>query len=243
MVRDYGGGGRVGVGTPQANPTVEPELSRLVPRDVATYAVRLCSTAAEPEVRLREYIENLSATLRRYDTLVLDAFAFGCTGSAYLVGAEREAELVSELAGRAGYPVITATQALYDMLCALQAGRLGIIAPYPPALREAGERYWASRGFTVVRAAAVATGRADTRGIYELTSAHASAALDEFELDGLDAVVLSGTGMPTLGALERWDGALPVLSSNVALGWALCRALGRDVAASTWLSAAAPWRV
>ena len=52
------------------------------------------------------------------------------------------------------------------------------------------------------------------------------------EADGAQALVASGTGMPTLRALRtlRRETALPVLSSNLCLAWCLLRAVAPELA-------------
>ncbi len=77
-------------------------------------------------------------------------------------------------------------------------------------------------------------GSQDTRRIYGLRSADALAALDGGVSDAAEALLMSGTGMPTLSALAPAAMRIgrPVLSSNYCLAWALRRALGEDT--SLW---------
>ena len=82
---DYGRAGIIGIGTPQANPTVEAETRILLPPNALLQTVRLTSPAPDALDRLREYLLDLPQTLARYDTLKPAAFGFGCTGSSYLV--------------------------------------------------------------------------------------------------------------------------------------------------------------
>ena len=57
--REYGKGGWVGIGTLQANPTVEAEFRRLLPDDMEMLTTRLLGDAASSEQRLVDYIEHL----------------------------------------------------------------------------------------------------------------------------------------------------------------------------------------
>ena len=59
-----------------------------------------------------------------------------------------------------------------------------------------------------------------------MTSDDALAGLRSVDRTGADCIVVSGTGMPTLRALRRFqhECPLPVLSSNLSLAWALTRA-------------------
>lgn len=233
----YGRTGMLGIGTPQANPTVEAEMGILLPRTCTSHGVRLTSAAAEPAQRLVDYIEGLDGYLARYDSFRPDVFGFACTGSAYLVGAAREAEIVAG----AQLPVVTATAAIRWTLERLGARRIAVVAPYPGALFRAGLDYWAAAGFEVVRAAQVQIASADTRNIYALAPDDARPVLAELDLSGLDAVLLSGTGLPTLPLLADWPHAVPLLSSNACLAACMMDRLGRAdlLGADGWVTG---WR-
>ncbi len=225
--RDYGKLGRVGVLTPQANPTVEAEFRVLLPDGVAMLTARSTSGAKSPRQRLVDYIEQLGGCLDTYDTLRPDVVAFACTGSAYLVGHHREHALLSTQSARFGRPVISATQAIHSALQARGASRLAVFAPYPEFLLEAGLRYWQALGYEVVTHGRIVTRSTDTRTIYELTSEVARQALREQAPADVDAVLLSGTGMPGLSLVLDHDDftRCPVFSSN----WCLAEAAVREL--------------
>ena len=84
-------------------------------------------------------------------------------------------------------------------------------------------RLWAERGFDVVRISAVSPGIDDLDAIYELRSDDAAAALEAGVDGAAEAVVFSGSGLPTLAMLERAAErtGLPVLCSNASLAEAL----------------------
>jgi maleate isomerase len=223
---DYGARGRLGLLTPQANPTVEPEFRRLLPEGTELYVARSTSRSADPRTRLVEYLEWLPETVAQFDTLRLRAIAFACTGSSYLLGAAREAELVGAATRVAGAPVETAALAILRARAHVGARRIFVVSPYPAWLRDAGVAYWRAAGLDVAGTADVPTqrvgGRPDTRGIYELQSANAAAALEGLDTRGADAVLLSGTGMPSLALLRARAGTPPrLLSSNLCLAWRL----------------------
>ena len=107
-------------------------------------------------------------------------------------------------------------------------GKIAVVAPYPMPLIEAGSAYWASWGIHVTAIERVVTRSADTRTIYELGSADAEAALGRLDPKGAEAVLLSGTGLPTLPALRSADIGLPLFTSNGCLAARLMARLGRE---------------
>lgn len=230
---DYGPRARVGVATPQANPTVEPELRALVPEVVGVYATRLVHPAPRVEERLDHYVRHMPEAIASFGVLRLAAFGFGCTGSSYRVGPALEDRLTAEAsAATGGLQVVTAAQAIRHALAALGLRRVALVSPYPEGLSEAGYRYWAECGIELVARQRVEPSLSDTHRIYELTSDDALDALRRIDRSGAEALLATGTGMPTLRALRRLRGELdlPALSSNLCLAWALTRAAAPELA-------------
>jgi maleate isomerase len=229
--------GRVGIGTPQANPTVEAEMAILLPRACSLHITRLTSGEESPEARLRAYLLDLETHLGAYDTLHPDVFGFACTGSSYLLGRAEEERLIDRAATRFGYPVETACRAIAWSLARMRARRIALVAPYSASLIDAATEYWMAAGIEVVGAHQIPTGTADTRGIYELSNAHVDAVLRAVPCDGLDAVLVSGTGLPSLPALRRRDLGVPVIASNLCLAARLLEMLGLGA----WLDGGTPY--
>jgi maleate isomerase len=230
----------VGIAVPQANPTVEPEMRELLPRDIGVYATRLTHSSPRVEERLEHYVTHIPDAIRTFGTLDLAAFGFGCTGSSYIAGREREDRLTAEAHAECRLPIVTAAQAVRLALETLGAKRFALVSPYPQALSEAGYVYWRAAGYALTATLQVDPVLSDTHAIYELTSDDALAALRRLDARGADCIVCSGTGMPTLRALRHFasESTPPVLSSNLCLAWALCRAAAPELAPTTpceWL--------
>ncbi len=216
MMESYASLGRFGVGVPQSNPTVEAELGVLLPRTASLHVTRLTSSAADPLDRLRRYLADLPIYLKDFDGLKLAAFAFACTGSSYLLGVDEEAKIAESCAAKFGYPIALAADSIVWALEKLNARNIAVIAPYPAALIEAGHHYLEARGVQVAALERVITSTADTRSIYLTGIADARAALARLPKSGIDAILISGTGMPTLGAVDT-HGLPPIISSNLCV--------------------------
>lgn len=228
--REYGSRGRVGVLPPQANPTVEPEVGACLPPGVTMYTARLTSSCPTPRDRFLEYFDNLDRTLQAYDTLKLDVVAFACTASSYLIGQEREDRELAALSKKRGYPIISGGQAIIAALRKLGLKKISIGAPYPAFVLDACKAYYEAAGFQIVSMHQIQDTSADTRAIYELSSKDAVNALPKLDTRNVDGLLFTGSGMASFRALiaAGQQTGLPVLSTNLCLGWALCRALGLE---------------
>jgi maleate isomerase len=109
----------------------------------------------------------------------------------------------------------------------LGARTIGLVSPYPESLTQKSAAYWADQGFAIGGIVRIGT-RVDTfHPIYSISAANAQAGVQELEGKKLDAIVLLGTGMPTLEAvLGRAHEASPLLlSCMLCLGWAAINAV------------------
>jgi maleate isomerase len=242
MSLEYARRGLVGMLTPQANTTVEPEFNVLWPPGVAMINARLVSDKRAMADRLRDYFATYATALGQFANAPLNAAAAACTGASYLAGKEREAALVRDISASGGVPFITAALAVVDALQALNARRLGLVSPYPDDLNRASLAYWRSHGFDVVEVADVFSGETAFHPIYGLGASRAAQALVRLEHTRVDAIVMLGTGMPTLTPIAQtigWRGA-PVMSCNLCLAWRILEMFDhqppRDARLHAWLA-------
>lgn len=81
MTLEYAPRGLIGVFTPQANTTVEPEMQVLLPPGFAAINARLTSPKDTIEDRLIDYYDTLEDSLTQFANAPIEAVAVGCTGA------------------------------------------------------------------------------------------------------------------------------------------------------------------
>ena len=222
MSVEYAPKGLVGVLTPQANTTVEPEYSILSPPGYAFINARMMSPHPTIEARLLDYFANIDAFSRQFANAPIGALAFACTGTSYLAGKDSEDRALGDLSNALGIPAISAATAVVMALNALGAKRIGLVSPYEGELDAACSPYWESRGFAIAAKTSAARPGDHFHPIYSLPSGAARQALDQMGDPNLDAIVMLGTGMPTLAPIAQtpFIGRTPVLSCMFCLIWA-----------------------
>jgi maleate isomerase len=221
MAVEYAPRGLLGVLTPQANTTVEPELAALLPPGVAMLNARMTSGKATIVARLLDYLATLDAAAGQFANAPLGAVAFACTGASYFAGVAEEEAAVARISAARGVPFVTAGHAVRDAFRALGARRIGLVSPYPQDLTDAAIAYFTALGFEVARVSGSAQQDGVFHPIYAMTGQGAHDALLALDPRGLDAIAMLGTGMPTLAPILRtpFHGGVPVLSCMLALAW------------------------
>jgi maleate isomerase len=222
-LREYGRTGLFGLLTPQSNPVAEPELRILLPPTTALMAARLTSPSSVLQQRLTDYGERLGEFVEQFGEVAFDAVGFACTGSSYGIDVAEDRRRAEEVAARKGYPVVTAAQAVKAALDTLRVRAIALISPYPDWLTEACRSHWERSGMRVSAILQLPSGPAEAHGIYGLTSTEVLEAVASFDVRGAQAILLTGTGMPSLRVILELEPAygVPVLSSNLCLAWAL----------------------
>jgi maleate isomerase len=222
MSIEYAERGLIGVLTPQSNTTVEPEFWVLLPPRLTALNARVTCESLDMQSRLVHYIEHLDEFCNQFGNAPLNAMVLACTGSSYLVGAQKEEQFLDRISSKLQIPVLTSAICVVKALRAIGANRIGLSSPYPDALNQMSTNYWLDQGFDVVCVSRVDAANEAFHPIYAIGSKEARASMDEFAGYSLDAVVMLGTGMPTLSTIlemNSLDSHPPVLSSMLATVW------------------------
>ena len=225
----FGWRGRIGVLLPPGNPTVEPELSAMVPAGVTLHFGRLetppsvgkAGEHAGMEERDRAYREGLAGPTAAHSQVRPAVMLLAHTASSYALGYGNEQALVDRIASLAGAPALLAAQAVLAALRHLGVKRLALGTPYPESISRQGKAYWEAAGFEIAGYHRLE----NVTDIYAENEERAYELARRADAPEADAVLLSGTGLPTVAVLETLERDLgkPVLSSNQASLWRALR--------------------
>jgi maleate isomerase len=233
MSLEYSPGGLVGLLTPQANTTAEAEFQILLPQGVGMVNGRLVSHAPELHDRLQDYFANLDLHTAQFGDAPINVLGLAVTGASYFMGLAKEAESLQRISLSRGVPVVSAGWAVRQCLTLLGAKRIALVSPYPHSLLLHSQAYWTSDGFEVLEVAQVEKTAGGGKSldtshpVYSLGSEAVVQSLQTLSSTAADAVVLLGTGLPTLRCLLAAPQVIgkPVMSCNLALAWCCANAM------------------
>jgi maleate isomerase len=216
---------RVGIATPSANPAFELEIRALLPPSVGVHVTRLpVLPGTSLEERNAAYMAYYPDALASFGALPLDASAIGLTGPSYAFTPDQDVAFEARLSRDRDHKVVLPSRAIAGALEALGLRRVVLFSPYPGWLTDRSLTYWQAAGLDVVGVFKVS----ETFRAYELTPEEVIDALNRCPAPDDAAVIMSGTGMPTLDALAvcQPGRSSVLLPSNLAVAFALARVLG-----------------
>lgn len=219
---------RVGIILPPPNPTVEPEYHAALPKSVVMHAQRFPHQQGDLAQRNEGYRRSYESCVMGYRPLRIDAFLISCTGSNYRLGEQQDKEVVRQLTAKTGVPTVTSTGVIHEALEALKVKGLALISPYPKWLTQESAEYWKECGYRLDEV--IQLGEGVDNIAFELDDDYVAEFLEKLPQPQPDAAILmTGTGMPTIGAIARTGHRfkVPVLSSNLCGVWWLLKQTGQ----------------
>jgi len=174
--------------------------------------------------RTRAYVESLPGPARTLAAVNPSVVVLAFTAASYVNGFAGEQVLADRIASFAGTRALTAAQAILAALAHLGVRKLALGTPYPESISALGKAYWTAAGLDVVGYHRLA----DVENIYDESEERAYRLARAADVPEADAVLLSGTGLPTVGILELIERDLgkPVVTSNQASLWRALRLAG-----------------
>ena len=204
-----------GVLVPWANYAIESELPYIMPQNVTWHFARLVPATNSTELDqsfLQAMVDATRDSVFSLSKLNLSGIAFGCTSAGFSYPGQ-----LSRMFGTANEetPVLTAFEAIVDVLAYVGAARITLITPYEEWLTEIEVAAFAKAGIDI--ATCKSLGYKDR--IDSITADEIVRAYQGCRNSKPDAVVLSCTAMHTLEAIYQIENAtsIPVISSNTAM--------------------------
>jgi len=211
----------------QSDETIEDEFRRLVPdTGVSLYHSRVESGAEVTPETLARMAHDLPAAARRLPRPIhFDAVGYACTSGASVIGPEKVAALVA---------AVCQTRHVTEPLSALVAacGHLGVsklafLSPYTETVSDTLRGALAARG--VESPVFGSFDEAEETRVARIDGASVMAAARHLaRTGGAEALFLSCTNLRSFGVIDAIEAeiGLPVLSSNLVLGWHMFRLSG-----------------
>ncbi len=231
MRPDPRSGSKIGVLVPYTNVNLEPDLTLMPPEGATLHFERLgdydIDAVPGTDQMARLGASDISESLRLICGVRPAAVLYGCTSATLTHGPEFDRDLARRVKAASGAVSITAAGALIAAIQALGVTKVGFSSPYLGEINDQAVAFLAGSGIETIKRHDI--GRA--LGNY----GQGKLAPDEvFDLalgaDGAEAeaIVLSCTDMRAVEAVDRIEAATgkPVVTSNQAMVFVLCRALG-----------------
>lgn len=209
---------RLGIVIPAANTTLESELPGSGLDDASWHFQRFGQL-----IRGRDDLEAGTASIVESSGALtaarVRAIGVGYTAGSYTGGPEWDASLRAAVAARTGGPAHTAASAIVGALARLLVRTVAVVSPYNREVNRRAADYLTASGFVVT----AMVGEAPLGPAGDVTPEEIEATVRALDVTGADAVLISCTGLRTFNLIDPLELAigLPVVSSNLALLWAM----------------------
>lgn len=216
---------RLGLLIPSSDITMEREFCKYLPDNIGLYVTRMPLGEVTPEC-LAKMAEESTKSAR----LIMDAephlIVYGCTSGSFLGGKGYDEKLERKIASITGVPTVTTAHAVVEALKSLGSDTLVVCTPYIEKINQIEKRFFQDNGFDVLSIHGmnivkdIKIGKLDPQHVYKFAVEH-----DE---PRAGTMFISCTNLKTLDIIPQLREKLrkPVISSNLATLWAVCKRLG-----------------
>lgn len=208
---------RLGIAIPAGNTTLENELP-VFGSGVSWHYQRFSQL-----IRTRDDLVAGTAAIVECCAVLkaarVEAVGVGYTAGSYTGGVAWDESLRSAIVDQTSCRAYTAASAIVDALDHLSVRAVAVFSPYSPEVNERAAAYLQESGLSVTGVA----GEQPDGPAGDVTAEMILANVRQLDRGGADAVLISCTGLRTLGLVELLEDELgmPVVSSNLALLWAM----------------------
>jgi maleate cis-trans isomerase len=234
----FGREGRIGFVLLDSDITTEPEMRRALPDTVDYHTARVIYPHGVTPEALEAAVTGLEQAIRSLLPVRPSAIVWGCTSGSFYGGKRGNEQILERMRAAAqGVPCVTASSAVDSTLRRLDARRVGVVSPYPPEINARLRRFLEEEGYEVTGLFEI-FGRVVDDYVLQCASSDQIRRGAEAVAAGADAVLITCTGLVTLGLLDdlACDFEIPVVSSNSAIMVESLRLIGCRTAAPGFAS-------
>ena len=223
----FGTRARMGVIVLETDETLEQEFAQLTALDgVALYHSRIPMVRDIRPDTLARMEQDLPLSARLLpSSLDFDVIGYGCTSASTVIGSENVARAIQTV-----FPKAKVSDPLAAIIAAghaLGARRLGFITPYVPEVSMRMRQRLEEMDFEIAGFGSFEEG--DDSVVARITESAITAAIERVAAQSpCDAIVVSCTNLRCLRVIKDAEDrtGVPVISSNLALGWHMLRLAG-----------------
>ena len=216
---------RLGLLIPSSDITMEREFCKYLPDTISLHVTRMPLGEVTPE-SLAKMAKESAKSARLIMDVEPHLIVYGCTSGSFLWGKGSDEKLERKIASISGVPTLTTAHAVVEALKSLGADTLVVYTPYIEKINQIEKKFFEDNGFSVLSIHGmnivkdIEIGKLDPQQVYKFVVEH-----DEPKAGTL---FISCTNLKTLDIIPKLRKELgkPVVSSNLATLWTVCKRLG-----------------